>query len=441
MDRPSPELLGYLEQPALARLWPAARERLERLGRVGGTLTLADASEEERRAVANLLGLATVPPNPLRVPLARLDGALQGSGFAVSLPDALELLGGPLRNRPAEREAQQRRREDLWRDAAADPLLVERPGLEGWLQELRETGLLLRLAGDAANAQRLLEAALAVLRALPGERRTPVRLGVLASRVLGSSHALDRPNSVATLVLKALAHQTRQPFTRTAAERRALWATGGIVLDELSSHVLLLGLTFEGDSPVARSLRVLAEAGEPARCTLRQLGSLDPVSTLPRDLTVHACENPVVVAAAADRLGRRCPPLVCLEGQPSQAARELLAAVARRGGEVRYHGDFDWAGLRIALVLGEAVPWRPWRFEARDYEAALAIVSEGSEGGEGLPLTGAPADSPWDPELASRMLRHGVAIEEEAVLEDLLGDLSDLAEAQSCIRPPPWMKG
>jgi uncharacterized protein (TIGR02679 family) len=413
----TPELLRYLRQPALARLWPAARERLERLGRVGGTLVLAEASEDERRAVANLLGLATVPPSPLKVPLGRLDRALRGSGFAVSLPEALRLLDGPLRNRPAERDAERRRREALWSFAAADPLVAGRPALAGWLRELRETGLLLRLAGDAAAARELLEAAIAVLRALPGEHRPPLRQGVLASRVLGSSHALDPPSPVATLVLKALAHLAGRPAPRGAADRRALWATGGVVLDELSSHVLALGLVPGGNSPLARGLRPLAEAGEPARCTLRQLGSRDLASALPEGLVLHVCENPVVVAAAADRLGRRCPPLVCLEGQPSQAACELLAAVSSREGRILYHGDFDWGGLRIASVLGDLVPWRPWRFEARDYEQALADREHDS------PLAGTPADSPWDPDLARRMAHHGIAIEEEEVLEELLGDL------------------
>ena len=32
--------------------------------------------------------------------------------------------------------------------------------------------------------------------------------------------------------------------------------------------------------------------------------------------TVFVCENPSVVAAAADRLGRRCRPLLCTEGSP-----------------------------------------------------------------------------------------------------------------------------
>lgn len=57
--------------------------------------------------------------------------------------------------------------------------------------------------------------------------------------------------------------------------------------------------------------------GEPQRLTLRELanGALLPLADEP----LFVCENPSVVAAAADRLGSRCRPLVCTEGIPSTA--------------------------------------------------------------------------------------------------------------------------
>ena len=50
---------------------------------------------------------------------------------------------------------------------------------------------------------------------------------------------------------------------------------------------------------------------------------------------------------------------------------------------------------------------------ARDYEAA-----PGS-----LPLHGPPVEPSWDPELGAAMRARGVAVHEEAVLEDLLAAL------------------
>jgi uncharacterized protein (TIGR02679 family) len=120
-----------------------------------------------------------------------------------------------------------------------------------------------------------------------------------------------------------------------------------------------------------------------------------------------------VVAAAADRFGAACPPLVCVEGYPNQAALKLLARLARQC-EILYHGDFDWDGLRIANRILESIPFRPWRFTAADYQAAAK---------EGYELRTRPVEATWDPELAPEMVEAGVAVEEEAVLDDLLGDL------------------
>lgn len=61
--------------------------------------------------------------------------------------------------------------------------------------------------------------------------------------------------------------------------------------------------------------------------------------------------------------------------------------------------------------------WVPWRYRASDYRAALADERPSRE------LTGSPAQSPWDPELAAAMTDRGLALEEEAVAHLLAADL------------------
>ncbi|MEV5551841.1 DUF2399 domain-containing protein [Streptomyces sp. NPDC052309] len=132
---------------------------------------------------------------------------------------------------------------------------------------------------------------------------------------------------------------------------------------------------------------------------------------------IRVCENPAVLSAAADAYGPECPPMVCLQGQPSTAALTLLRRVCDQKATLLYHGDFDWGGLRIASTLLRSVPWDPWRFTADHYRAAVA------SGVSSLGLTGMPTDAPWDPPLAQSLAELGVRIEEETVLSDLLGDL------------------
>ena len=128
---------------------------------------------------------------------------------------------------------------------------------------------------------------------------------------------------------------------------------------------------------------------------------------------VYVCENPTVVAAAASRLGASSAPLVAIEGQPKTAARLLLAGLARSGIRLLYHGDFDWAGLRIANLIMARHGAKPWRYRAADY-----LASNG-----GTRLEGEPVAASWDPELGPAMAREGRAVHEEQVLSELLSDL------------------
>lgn len=402
------EIVRALSRPGLARLWPEVRDRLERLGGPRGTVRLAAAGEDERRAVADLLGLAELPRGELRLRLDRLDRALRSSRLGIGLPAALEALGGPLRDLSGEREGAKLRWQEIWERAEAHPAISARPALRRWLADLRASGLLRRLAGDD---ERLLDQALAVLSLLPREMRLPV----LASEALGASHALDPGRPVATLVLRALALLADRPPPRSAAERRDLWESAGVIADDLSCDVLILGLAPSGGGRIGEALRAFASEGEPLRLTLRQLAGRN--LHFPSPLQVHVCENPVVVSAAADRWGSHAAPLVCLGGYPNQAGLRLLSRLAEQGAELLYHGDFDWAGLQIANHLLKTVPIRPWRFTAEDYGRALETEAERPD------LGGRPVEARWDPELAPAMADAGVAVEEETVLEELLGDL------------------
>ena len=62
---------------------------------------------------------------------------------------------------------------------------------------------------------------------------------------------------------------------------------------------------------------------------------------------MFACENPAVLRRACAELGPACPPLICAEGQPSTAFHKLARIAVAVGGELAYHGDFDWPGVAI----------------------------------------------------------------------------------------------
>lgn len=124
------------------------------------------------------------------------------------------------------------------------------------------------------------------------------------------------------------------------------------MLDELSAPALTLNLPGRGGL-VGDLLGSHAELGEPVRLTLRQLLRHPFDVDVRPGMWVSVCENPAVVGAAADELGPASSPLVCTDGMPSAAVQILLRTLHGRGVPLRYHGDLDRGGLRIATTVIE----------------------------------------------------------------------------------------
>ncbi|MFE0601116.1 TIGR02679 family protein [Streptomyces sp. NPDC058892] len=391
----------------LAWLVERVRRRLERGQPLTGPVSLAAPSPAERAAAERLLGRTPGVGKALTVRLDAVDAVLVRAGIsAEGLGAAVTVLTG----RVIPLDAARRNEQQAWEEAYAPltDLAEDLPAHAAWAGRVRAGGLVRRLAGTPTAARALLEETVRVLRELPV---APARsLAVFAADVLGSAHALDDGTPVATLALSGARALTGHPEGAGAAWRRAAWASVGLLRDDVSSTVLTLNLR---GTP---ALDWAADAGEPSVLTLRQLARRPPRTAPP---VVHICENPAVLSAAADTHGPDGLPLVCVQGQPSAAALTLLTRLHELGAALRHHGDFDWGGLRIATTLSGHVPWSPWRYTAADYRAAVAA------GGPGLrPLDGKPAPSPWDPDLALALSEQALRVEEEAVLDVLLGDLA-----------------
>ncbi|WP_433522604.1 TIGR02679 family protein [Nocardia pseudovaccinii] len=383
-------------------------ERLARGLSLAETISLKNPTAAQRMAVDQLLGRRASTGASVTVPLAKLDAALKYSGIHPDgLAAAVAALRGPVVNRASAGVAAER----AWAEAL-QPLWEycgQRTELLDWWTEAVRSGLVRRLAGDAVAAGPLILRLQAVLAALPAEREL---LGALAARVVGGAHALDPGEPLATLTLSAARELGGVP---DGADRRTTWAAVGVVVDELSSTVLTVGLPGDSHTATGRVLREFQRVGQPVVLTLRQLLRDPPVFISGQVISI--CENPAVVAAAADRHGPACLPLVCTSGQPGAAVLRLLELAVGNGARLRYHGDFDWYGIAIANFLRSRFAWAPWRFDHQQYRAAVAVTDTPG-------LTGKPVTATWDPDLRHAMRELGKQVEEEAVLEDLLTDLA-----------------
>lgn len=416
------ELFG---QPDLRWLVGRLVERLRRGRSLEGSVGRRNPSAEERRAVERLLGR---PPGRggFALRLEDLEARIRHAGLADDLRDVVTAVVGPVENRTARRAAQRQHVRALLDDAASRD---SRPQVARWLASRRTWVLLRRWGKEEGAAERLLDRALAVLERLPSDGRL---LQELAIDVTRDAHALDPGRRLATLAIAAVAElagaDVEERDWHDAAGWRDLWSSVGVTTDDLSAPVLVFGLRGDDESPLGRLLELHHQMGDPCRLSLRQLARHEKdlrrlLDARPVDVA-YVCENPAVVLAAvraaAERVPRPEAPLICLEGQPATAARRLLDVLAESGATLRYHGDFDWPGLRIANLVMQRHGADPWRYDAATYERIVAAGSIGPE------LVGERVEASWDARLAESMEERGRAVHEEAMLDELLEDLKPL---------------
>ncbi|MEC5184757.1 uncharacterized protein (TIGR02679 family) [Cryobacterium sp. MP_3.1] len=433
---PEPEqvqrIRRLLDTPDTAWLLARLRSRLEQKGTLVGTVSKQEASTAERVAVARLLGRSVRSGSSASVPLDVLDARMRQDAWPDGLASAVIALTGPVVG-PEVRRANR----DSWHGVAATlrGIAENRIDLSPWVENTLRVGALKRATATPEGATALALQLTLVAGASPVQGEV---LGVLASRLFDDAHALDPKTPLGSLAVGLAAAIAGVPAGTGARWRREAWQGCGVVVDELSSTVLVLGLPGGATSPTARALAALASAGQPAVLTYRQLAT-DDVGAVPP--VVFVCENPAVIAAAADRFGVGArsggvdaaagegagepasvgsalgAPIVCVNGQPGAAVIRLLTELVAGGAILRYHGDFDGGGLSIARTLSRSVPWTPWRFGEDDYRAACAANRSTSS------FAGAIGETPWDAPLAGAMEELRQRVEEESVLAALLSDL------------------
>ncbi len=421
MSEGTPSLDRY-RGPEYRRLMAAARRSLERTGGdLTGRISIAGPDDAERKVIIGITGVhQPAGTKRMTVRLAELDAALSRA-TGLGLAGVLAVLGEPLRNRPAAAASLAAARAALAATAEGSPLNESCPWYRAWLADLSRDGTITRLARqDDAMALRQAVRVLEYLTARSAEA-PPIALPALAARITGDTKALNHGTTLATLMMRALALRESVARPASAAQRRELWDLSDVIVDDLASRVLVLNLASQGDG-LAEWLTGAARYGTPFQVTLHQLDA-HPIRLRPA--RIFACENPAVLRRACAELGPACPPLICAEGQPSTAFHKLARIALAAGGELAYHGDFDWPGVAITAKVIDRHGARPWRMTASDYLSGVKA------GDTPVALKGYPVPTPWEPELHETMRATGWAIYEETVADQLLADLYD---ASSCRR-------
>jgi uncharacterized protein (TIGR02679 family) len=414
-------LPASLLDDGLAPLLAQVRERLERNGPDWrGRVAVPELPRPARVTLETLTGRRS----PRTVSLVDLEQGLVRAGAGGDLLEALTRLGHPVSAERTRRRAERRdasRARSAARDRAAG---WPEPWAPAWIDEVIAAGLLAGL--EERDALRLVDEVRVVLDALesPGASEEPDATGAagtgagpgtrsrveLAARHLGSAHALDRGTRLERAATRALSRR----LVDAGAERDDdLWARAGAHTDLLSGAALTWNLPLAADHALAPQAHAATDLGLPFVVT--QLALRAYPLRAPAGADVLVVENPrVLERAVQDRVALG---VVCGNGNPSTTVRLLIAQLLEAGASLRYHGDFDAAGLAICARL-HGLGVSPWRMTEQAY---LEALSQAEDAGVELPVDPSPAGpTPWAPALRAVFDERRRIVHEERLLDTIL---------------------
>lgn len=415
-------LKELLDDPRLERILDALLAAVRRTGEPPAVLKIQDDGEAD--ALRGVVG-----GNPIRAKSIRteeLERRLrENSRFKCTLRQILEIRFG----RIVSRRELRRRTDADWSEALARlqeaacrvaPVDLCRQVFR-WIEADRAPLRARHGRQGIAALERDLKVVVRALALLPEEGRM-VLLAELAEQASHDPHAFDAGQSAGSLLDRALAHwfPQRVPAGKrgSARWRRRLLAEAGIQRDAISPRVDTFGLLLDTTEPPRPDPLALDRPW-----TLR---SLVRVRGRPRAAhgVAYVFENPTVYESVLNRLEGVDrdfdPTLVCTNGGMNTADEMLLDDLAAAGTHLFYSGDFDAAGLRIALRLRDRLPGRVrlWHMDADDYRAAVR------DSGPRLRVQRLERARPALPELVAAMAAVGRVAYQEALTDGLFADVA-----------------
>lgn len=399
------------EESGYHRLFQALRNKYESYGEFGEKIRLTNLSYEEADSLTGLLRRRYDLGKSAQIKLVDLKNGLKETKFGeLSL---LQLVEAYYHESILSKKEKKQQRQDSWQkywcevteelkalftfDSEGKPPFSPtslREKFFDWLQGLTEQ----QVTGYVAVRQwyasapielrkslRMVADALCVLDSL--EKTEYIRLPVLAARITGNPHMFDLNQSLGKLLLYALAHAKEQDSPQHAEEIAQLLYEHRLLRDDLSSHVMVCGITNVGadEQHKGNDWMGCEVIGLPLRTVVKH-----PVwyPLIHRVDVVWIVENPAVFSAIVDRWEKQMsdhsyPPLVCSSGQFTLATWALLDRLVQGGCQLFYSGDFDPEGFQMAARVwrrygGEAV--KLWRYTSIDYQMAMSTQHEIDDG-------------------------------------------------------------
>ncbi|MCI5494677.1 MAG: TIGR02679 family protein [Lachnospiraceae bacterium] len=428
----------FKANPAYQRCFREFEKKWESYGRVTGSITLKNTSEEERRAIGGILGKSFYE-DPIRFSFSEFEKGLQHTKFApVNFEKILEAyFGRTMMTTQKRRMEEEREKADFFEMVEGE--LAEDTGSESvavsWMREMyskKKYGyqtVIREYRRDREQTEKLLKAVGSAISRLENmqEEQEEQPLAVFSAEISGNPHYFDQGTTAGQLLVHGMCYAAQTDYPENAHQWRELLLSGGIVPDNISSIVHIYGLRLQVDGVWHPAYDAFRRLQEPCAVTMENLQELTAVQ--PTGDKVYIVENEMVFSYLWKHLNRKDVTLLCTAGQLRSAAVKLIPFLLDSGAEIYYSGDIDPDGIRIADRL-----WRKygdrihvWRMSGDDYEKSLSEETIGNISMKKLEAV----ENPVLCETAKEIRKKKKAGYQENILKDLLADMNEMKNTTS----------
>lgn len=376
------ECADYLKKnSAYCRLMKELQKKWKSYGRIAGSVTLKETTEEERRAIGGIVG-KTFSDETVKITFQEFERGLQKTRYApIDMKSVLEEYFASSLYTNQEQKAQ----DQMAKYKFLCDILIYFEGCAEktsavfrWIRELqcrKKYGyqiLIKEFVRDPKEAEALARnvgKALVRLEEIDGEESL---LAVFAAAVSGNPHYFDRGTMAGQLLTHAVCFWKNLDIPQNAYEWRECMQTVGIVSDNIASMVHAFGLILETAEGVHPAYEAFYHRKEPYVLTAENLKPV--IRAKANGNKVFVVENEMVFLYLVENTKEQEITLLCTSGQLRVAAIQLLDYLSKSGAIIYYSGDLDAEGMDIADRLwqryGNSV--RLWRMDVEDYHISIS---------------------------------------------------------------------
>ena len=353
-------VLYFKSNKAYKRILSKVKEKYVSIGTFGGTIKLENITEDEKKALTDLLGGKFFLKRSDTVKVNDIVEALKVTKF--EKVDFYEMLclyfGENILIKKDIKEIHRLKRENFFRrlkntvntdvyNFVAEAFENKVSGCYSLLnnrynEDGQGEGLLKELAymNDISNKIR---------------EKSKLRIAILASEVTNNPHSLDENTFLNKILTYYLCNKSKAKYPRNAEEKNTLFYENNILKDDIFNNTLVAGVFAyvlkNHELWECKGWNSLAEDYEPFALSLVNLAKIDVLK--PLNNSVIIAENPTVFMKFYESLLNHHTKftLICSNGQINLSTLVILDMLSKNECMLYYSGDYDPEGLLIADKL------------------------------------------------------------------------------------------